>query len=423
MRVESISAAHLSYRKDLVAVDLAALWVVLMTTLTVLLIAGPNFTKLTLVGPLTAYDFCLLLLGTLSLGVRRSTVTNRSFILFALVVASYGISSLAANGASFNLLRQLAMFLYAAIGALIVSRFIDARAEVTLLTGLRVLAVASVVLQLAVGGAALLAGEQFGDEHYHYLSPASIVLNIVALGYVLSSRHLTPKLVGVPAVFLGLYMSGHASALLAGIGQLAIYALRPLPRQLQFAVALLGLLAVPLSVWWLVTANSPVLGGNAMWRLLFWAAIFDQVMIDKLGIFGHGFGVPYASAQIEYLLQVTQGYTTTLGIGNESFESTPHNFFVTVAFHLGFLPSMIFYVAMWRVISTLCLRRRVKNPLVPRGREELALGLALVGLSVWVAFNVVVELPHASLFFWLIFFLALQRVSRVRSGLRSSLCG
>lgn len=396
---------------DMRSLDLAVLWMALFVTLALLLIAGTHFTKLELVGPITAYDFCLVLLGTLSLGLRKATLTNRFFFLFALVVALYGGYSVASFGANFNFLRQLAMFLYPVIAALVVSRFIDGGAEGALIAGLRWLAGASVLLQLAIGALVVLQGGSFGDEQYHYLSPASVVLNLFALGWVLAAPQVIVRLVGAPLVLLCLYMSGHSTAVLAGLAQIAVLVLRPFPRSMQVTMILVGLAGAIYAIWWLVDANDATLGGNAMWRFFFWVAVAKQILIDKFGVLGHGFGVPYASPEIEYLLQVVQGYTTTLGVGNESYESTPHNFFLTVAFHVGLLPALILYLAIWRSIVDLCF---VPNP-ADRGGRVLGLGLSMVGASVWAAFNVIVELPHASMLFWLLLFLSLRESGRVRA--------
>jgi hypothetical protein len=385
------------------AVNLALLWLFLAGTLGALLFAGTSYTKLEVAGPITAYDLSLLILALLSLGFRKAIVTHRYFLLLLGICLAYAAISIGSVGFGFNLVRQFAFVLYAVIAALIVSRFLDAGDEDDLLLLLRRVAYLSIAAQLALGAILLAQGAQFGEEQYHYLSPAAIVLNLCALGWFLSSSSWVVRIGGTVAALVCLAMTGHSTALLAAAAQIALLVARVLPRRVALSVGLLSLLAVPIIILALVRTNSESFDANAMWRFFYWAAVGQQIVVEKFGVLGHGFGVPYASEEVAYLLQVVQGYTTNLGDGDESFYSTPHNFFLTLAFHIGLLPSLILLVVVWRCIARLCLSAR-SSPL--SSQAGYAMGSGLLGICIWSAFNVVVELPHASLVFWLTFFLA-----------------
>jgi hypothetical protein len=394
---------------------MALLFGALACVLYALLFLGVAYTKTQVAAVLTAYDLSLAVLAALAIGSRRAVFDEPYFVVFTAVVAFYVLWSLAANGGGFLVVRQAAMFGYAVIGALVVSCFADARRLGALIDLLKSVAFVAVVAQLSYGLIVLLRGGGFGDEQYHYLSPAAIVFHLLALGFALTHRSAGVRIVGIPAIFLCLYMSGHSTAILSAVAMLALVWLRTLPARGRIVVIVGGIAAVPLAIMAIAARDPAFLDVNAMWRFLYWVSISKEILVDSVGVFGHGFGVPYASDATAFLLQVQQGYTTTLGEGDESFLSPPHNFLLTVAFHVGFLPACIYYAATLLLVFRLAVDRAVQGR---RARDGVGLGLAIAGITAWASFNVIIELPHASLVYWLAFFtgLRLMRSARPRGA-------
>lgn len=376
-----------------------------------LLIAGPNYTKFQVLGPISAYDMMIALAGILSLSRPSAALFRPSFLVFATIVLAYVVFSFVARGFGQAVIRQAAMFGYAAIAAVIVSRFAAADRIDGLAGILKAFALSSVLAQLLFGTFLLLSGASFGEEQYHYLSPASVVLNIIAAAIFLGSTSWAVRIWGTLLVFLCLYMSGHSSATLAVLAMVGVILIAPLPAFLRLSIVIAGIIAIPVLVIAMVSSNSKALDVNAMWRFFYWYSVGRQVLLENYGILGFGFGAPYASDATAELLQVTQGYSTTLGQGEESFLSPPHNFYITLPFHVGLLPSLILVFCVLRSVYRLVFSS--PSSMLYRYRW---LGLSLVGLSVWAGMNVVVELPHAGIFYWLILFSSIVVLYRFRGS-------
>src|SRR5690606_11824497 len=66
--------------------------------------------------------------------------------------------------------------------------------------------------------------------------------------------------------------------------------------------------------------------------------------------------------------------------------------------HIGFLPSMIIIIPV--IISF--FKRLFNNNEKSPSKDFILLNV--IGLSIWAAFNVILELPHSSFFYWINYF-------------------
>jgi hypothetical protein len=136
---------------------------------------------------------------------------------------------------------------------------------------------------------------------------------------------------------------------------------------------------------------------NAQWRLVYWGLTLKGIFVDRVGIFGMGFGVPYSDDEVAYILQVVNGFTAQQSDDLEKYLSPMHNSFITIAFHIGFAFSFFIIYPLLKILVSI-ISGRFKSNL-----NFLFLSLTLVAFSVWSATNVILELPHSSLLYWLLF--------------------
>jgi O-antigen ligase len=123
--------------------------------------------------------------------------------------------------------------------------------------------------------------------------------------------------------------------------------------------------------------------------------------MENYGLIGNGFGIPF----FDYDL-VQELYSRLGSMGffdpsrpNETYLSTGHNFFLTLAFTIGFIPALLIVAPFVSAFRYLLFQSQP-------AREAEFLLLSLTGASTWAAFNVIVELPHSAGLFWLIYFTA-----------------
>ena len=81
----------------------------------------------------------------------------------------------------------------------------------------------------------------------------------------------------------------------------------------------------------------------------------------------------------------------------EQYLTPMHNSFLTIAYHIGFLPMLMIFIPL---IPVFVYPFKRKNPT----KEKDFLTLAVIAAIGWSSFHVVLELPHSSAFIWLIYF-------------------
>jgi hypothetical protein len=138
---------------------------------------------------------------------------------------------------------------------------------------------------------------------------------------------------------------------------------------------------------------------NVKWRLLYWRHILTNAA-DHYLVFGNGFGIPYMAADYSYYIQnkIQSSIMTPEYDPLARHINPPHNSFLTIVFHLGLLPFLLLLWPIRRIISLLFINSFTNN------KAQYLLTLTLIGSIVWCSFNVILELPHSAIYFWLIYF-------------------
>jgi O-antigen ligase len=125
-----------------------------------------------------------------------------------------------------------------------------------------------------------------------------------------------------------------------------------------------------------------------------------ESVVTKYAVLGSGFGQPFMS--YDFAVYINETIHSAIMIDDyypmARYLSPPHNSWLSFVFHIGLLPALLFLVPLKNVGLTIML-----SPL-PANRNKSFLLLAFAGCFIWVAFNVILELPHSAVYFWLIYF-------------------
>src|SRR5690606_36330022 len=83
-------------------------------------------------------------------------------------------------------------------------------------------------------------------------------------------------------------------------------------------------------------------------------------------------------------------------MGDQKYVSAPHNSFLTMMIHLGFIPILLLFYPF----INLC-----QNTTLLKDKNLMFLCLSLIVMFLFSAFNVVLELPHSSSLIWVVCFI------------------
>ena len=366
-----------------------------------LLIFDREFAKFHLFSFFHLYDFLLLLTGVIAvvlIVLKKRFHFHWPLLAFLGVSVLYLVYSYFANIGPLNyIVRHYALFMYLALFYVIYQSYIDKTTHQVNIKFMVLIAAMSLLFQLGYFVYKAFYTENFSLlGEFNYYSPMVVVGLIMFSAYTLSFPvswkkkgllYLLSMLILIPL--------GHASAFLAGFIMFFVY------MGLQFKPALklqvlfsFVLLLVAFRVF--VPAFSDT---NSSWRIKYWAFILDKHLTEQYGLWGSGFGVPYANDELAQLMVDDLKQSTFDYQPEERYLSPPHNSFLTIMFHIGFLPLLLIFVPLKKPLTYMVGQHDVNRPPV---KDFLLLGF--VGLTVWASFNVVLELPHNSAFYWLVFF-------------------
>jgi hypothetical protein len=370
-----------------------------------LVVFGKSFTKLQVAGPLYLHDLILLFIVVFSLVFQpRIRIHSGSLFILLLIACGYLVYDLIRLRHDSELfiiaIRQFAPFLYLACCLIIFGTQVrDQHASLKAISLIRFIGNLSLLLQciFLAYGLAFTPGFSFtGQSDYNYFSPLVIMGIITYCADVLSNDEgpvkKSLKFIFGMAIALTL---GHSSAFLAVFIILMLYAyirIKPIQRLLSFVF----IIAAVLSLFLLPQFTD----FNAGWRLLYWKHILQRSVVDGYLILGHGFGDHYMTD--EYARYVDRVLDSKGMIDQyypmASYLNPPHNSILTIVFHVGLIPALLFFVPLIRFFKQMFFEK------LPDDKNVMFLILALSGNIVWICFNVILELPHSATYFWLIFF-------------------
>lgn len=369
-----------------------------------LVLFGKSFTKFSVWGVLHLYDLLLLLLVGQILYFKQKLEVD--WILISLFVISliYLFLSILRGESPGFIIRQYALFWYALASYTIVSFLAPQKGwMIQMLKAIGLFSCFAQIIYMSLTE----------PQHYNYLSPASIVGVLMTLSFILVfCESVAIKVILAIGCFILLEASGHSSALLAGLSAIMMYAVSLLDQRMKKILLISFVVLCPILYMAFMYYYHNVADNNAIWRFVYWHYVLEQLITEKLGVFGFGFGGKYASYELAYLLEVDMGFSTHMLQPAEAASSPPHNSFLTIAYHIGLLPCVVLCAYLFRPVLFLGVVSPVKA-----GNDSVFLSLTVLSVAVWSAFNVILELPHSSMLFWIPAFLLLVEWKKKASGL------
>ena len=369
------------------------------------LLFGKSFTKLQVVGPLYLHDLCLGGIVLLSLSFQsRIKIHSYSILLMLAIAGLYFIIDLIRlrNDGVYLLLavRQFSLFLYLLCALLIfgsqVKNWTEGLNAVSLIRQIGRWAIYAQCVYLSYGFFFVPGFSVFEKNDYNYFTPL-VVMGIItfcadAISSAKSNFLKIIKFAGGLTLSLTL---GHSSAFLAVFVILMFYSyikIRPIQRLFSFVFIILAVV--------MLFFFPQFTDANANWRVLFWKHIMVRSFTDGYFIFGHGFGKAYMT--YEYALYINEVLHSKIMLDEfypmSRYLNPPHNSILTLVFHLGLIPALLFFTPLRRLLKQLFLRKE------PGDRNVMFLILSVCGCLVWISFNVILELPHTAIYFWLVYF-------------------
>lgn len=384
-------------------------WFILME---LLLLFGETFSKFHVYGPFHLFDLCFLLLSLWSLFyfVRRP----KSFLVWPIIiilvfsVAYLFYSYFAKLGPINYMVRQYALFIYLGISWLLFASFISPTYQKFNVRLITLMALATVGLQLLYHSYLAIFAEDytvFGAFNYYNKMAVMTLIVAGAFGLVYIKKIGLKLLVGVLYLLLATTM-GHSSAFLASFFVISAYLVLKASKAVKIAGLVLSVLALAVFILYLPQFSDH----NAEWRLVFWKISLKEIIFDNYAVIGNGFGVPYSSQAVLDVFRESLNSPWFEMRPEEQYLSPMHNSFITIAFHIGLVPALLVLVPLIPAFKYLFFSSREEHT----STNDFLL-LALLGSSVWVSFNVVLELPHSATFYWFIYFSLIYSLKGVAS--------
>lgn len=378
-----------------------------------LLVFGKEFTKFKVAGPLYLHDLVLGILTLLSINNRRKIVLRFTpvliliglsvlYLLFSILFTQPRGELLLITLRQFNLIIYLVCAYF--IFNILIKKSEDLDRAIHLI---KWIAYASILLQVIfiIYGYIFIKGfDLFSQGEYHYFSPLVIFGVIAYGGHALAYERQAWKRYSKFGFCILLSTTlGHSSAFFALFVLLLLYAfIRITPLQRLIAVVILLLSVLPLFFLPQFT------DANASWRLLFWEHVLQRLITTKYLFFGFGFGQPYMTAQYASFLNEVLNSPIMMDSYGEYVRhlTPPHNSLLTIAFHLGIVPLFLLFIPLKGYFSQIFFKR------VSPDASTNFLIYVLTGCFIWIAFNVILELPHSATFFWLVYFAAALYINK-----------
>lgn len=362
-----------------------------------LLLFGYSFTKINVAGPLYLYDALLFLLASFAVfGIEK--LSNTRVILFLLISFIYLGFSIIYNDALIYVVRQ-----YMIVGYLMLTYIIFQcirQKEGLLLNFIYSLSKWAFFLQIGYLVIVVSMGNSlFGD--FNYLSPLSIMLLPVYTARVLVApmSQWARSLIIIAIVVLSTTL-GHSSAFLAVV--IVIFGFFVYRIKTKQVIGGVSIAVIALILLYLFLPQFRDV--NANWRLFYWGKALEKTASTYF--LGNGFGVPYITEpEIYQMVDIFGNDNDLLDSPEEKYIKAYHNSFFTMFFYMG----VFVFLLAGPFIKTFGFLKK------PAKEEKLKfLVLSFLGVSTWCFFNVVLELPHSSILFWLLFLLVADKIRTLK---------
>jgi len=366
-----------------------------------LLLFGKSYSKFLLIQPFFyVHDLILIITAIIAL-VSFNFVVNRikSVDIFALVAAFYLLCSIIyLNHYNelqwYYLLRQFMVFGYM-VSIYLILKHITHYEKITnyLYRSIIFIGILSVVFQLFYGSYLFVFKNINPFFERNYMSPLIVLGLGVSTAFVMVTYEKIKRQVLFFLVLILSFTTGHDSAYLSLILIYFGYYFFISPVKVKCILGL-SFMSILIAIIIFVPTFTDV---NMQWRIVYWKATLNEIFVKNYGVFGNGFGVPLLNNKtiVELNnLMIQAGHPTTIFTDDENYLTSAHNSFLSIMYHVGFIGVLLLIYPFRK-----CLLE-IKN----MNAHLFILFLSLIGVSVWAFFNVVLELPHSSSFYWLIYF-------------------
>lgn len=369
-----------------------------------LLLFDKTFSKFNLVGPIYLYDVLLILLTLLSsayivkakikLGIWPIQLIVGVSVLY--VLYSYFVLVSPLN----YMIRQFAVIVYLVNIYLVFHALINEKAQKFNVRFFIVLGLLALVSQIGFHFYNLLLIENYIStlfDDFHYFSEMGFMALFLFEVFVLVYLKPWWKWV-ILIIFLFLISTlGHqGSSVIIFFTILGAYIFihsKKYQKIAIFGISIIGIIGLFLFL------PSYFLDHNTLWRLLYWKITLKDIFVNYYGVFGHGFGVKFTTPEVLEAMS-SQLDSPWFEVRPEEQYLTPmHNSFITIGYHIGFVFMLLIFLPLKNMFSYIVNRAT----LYPT-KEKDFLTLSLLGLIMWSSFHVVLELPHSSALFWLVYF-------------------
>lgn len=354
---------------------------------------GHGFSKLAFAPNIYVNDIMVGVISLFALYRTRHHLHDKWILgLFALAILWF-IASIFIKDQIVLVFRQFALIYYMICGYLI-TRFIFSLKEGVQVMKILLFGVASItfIIQFIYLSRILILGEMNWSKDKFYFSPMIIPGLLVFGSVVLNQLKKWYAWILFPITLVLIRSANHDSSDLAIILVIAMYFWLKLNRQFKWiSIFIIGTALISLILLYPNFSNN-----TSMWRLEYWHFVWENAWDNYHFLIGNGFGINYLSIeQFEHLEQII-----SVRYNNETMEEIikrvpPHNSFISFFIHLGMIGfGLLFYKFF---ITT-------KNALTTTTKDGNLFLQLFLGMVVWCSFNVILELPHSSIYIWLVIF-------------------
>lgn len=366
-----------------------------------LLLLDRNFSKLNIIGPIYAHDLVLFIATIITILKTSVKFKLPSIFLFIIISILYLIYSVffieTGEGGFLMIFRHYFLFFYLACCYIISNKvFLKNKNIYTATDFIIKIAKWSVILQgiyfvylfITVSNYSPLSG-------FSYFSAVGVMGIITYGAYVLIFFNGLKRFLLITLVFVMSAFLGHASSFFSLFIIYLVHFYISFTPKIRF-ISLAVITLVIILLFQLPQFND----ANANWRLMYWGYIINNAIFENYLILGNGFGTPFIS--LDFAKEIYQDIGSHNMLGNNNplvrWESPAHNSFLTIVFHVGLIPATLILVPIKSVFKQVFSQKKTDDEV------KLFLTYTLIGCIVWSAFNVILELPHSAVYFWLVYF-------------------
>ena len=376
--------------------------VIFMISIIALFLFDRGFSKLPLKDPILIHDVLLILATVISLIRRKLSFKFPSIFFLIIISIIYLLSSIIffdlGNEYLILIFRQFFLFFYLICAYIIANKvFYNPENIDKAVVFIKKIALWAIVFQLGYFLYLYATVENYSPlEWFSYFSSV-VVMGIIVYGsYTLVFFNNYKRVLCFLMALIVSALLGHASSFFALFIVLLIkFYISFSPKVRFISVGFLFLFLI--IIFQLPQFND----NNTAWRIIYWTQVLQRAIVENYMILGEGFGQPYMTLEnaAQFTREINSSFMETgINFKFERWITPPHNSFLTMFHHIGILPTLLLLVPMRGYFVQIFLQKQSTNP------DRLFLFFSLTGLFVWVFFNVILELPHSALFFWLVYF-------------------